>query len=108
MFSFFDYLRRWTCDSIVAGAYDAMDVLGSKPTEEAGDNSDGKALGPVGTEKPVENAEPPKKIASPVPPTPNSAPDLFSQIPKNETDAPLPSRKRGRPPKNPPKPPGLQ
>jgi hypothetical protein len=46
MFSIFDYLRRRTCDSMLAGAYDALEILESEksltvaaPAEIAGGNN---------------------------------------------------------------------
>ena len=34
MFSFFDHLRRRTCDSVLAGMYDAFELIETRNAEE--------------------------------------------------------------------------
>lgn len=102
MFSFFDYLRRRTCDAIMAGAYDAAEILENRPVEEPVGEPGEKILAEKSPEKP----EPPKKLgAAPSLPA-NSTGDLFTQVANDGSSPPLPPRKRGRPPKNPPPAPG--
>lgn len=94
MLPFFDFLRRWTRDSILAGAYDAAEVLQNQPVEEPLPSPPNSSTKP--SEQPVEKIEPPRRI-SPPPSQPNPA--LF---PASESLPPLPPRRRGRPRKNPP------
>ena len=108
MFSIFEYFRRRTCDSILAGAYDAAEILEQEPVEELADKPDDKTLSPVNAPAPATPPTPPqspKKIGSLPSPPPSAAGDLFSQAPPTNSTPALPPRKRGRPPKNPPQPP---
>ncbi len=102
MFSIFEFFRRRTRDSILAGAYDAAEILEQKPYEEPLEKADDKSLGSEKPKAPPPPLEPPKKIGSLPSPPPSSSGDLFSDAPPQGGTPPLPPRKRGRPPKNPP------
>jgi hypothetical protein len=108
VFSIFEYLRRRVCDSMVAGAYDAIEAMQNQPIAQGQEIECRKSPSPADAD-----ASPPcvKKIA-PAPPTPpdrspNQPSDLFTPLLENTKEPPLPSRKRGRPRKNPPPPPSL-
>ena len=102
MFSFFDHLRRRTCDSVLAGMYDAFELIETRNADEQTRTADlllakfdGEAEpkplapAPVPTPRPVPtNAAPPRPLlSSPTPPTPPVGGES------------LQPRKRGRPPK---------
>jgi len=105
MFSFFEFFRRRTRDSILAGAYDAAEILEQKPFEESVEKPDGKSLGSKSLPLPPPPATAKKIGVLPSPPAPANG-DLFSENPPPGGSPPLPPRKRGRPPKNPPSTPG--
>ena len=81
MFSIFDYLRRRTCDSFLAGAYDALEILESdkavtpaEPVEIADDEkSTVKNLLPEAVPAASKISEP-LKIQTHPKPTPTAAP----------------------------------
>jgi len=103
MFSIFEYLRKRTCDSVLAGVYDAMEMI-----EPENPDTLNLAEGEIPPEKfpppqtpSPDGASPPKKIMSaPASKEPSAAGDLLSKMPGST--GPLPPRKRGRPRKNPP------
>lgn len=105
MFSFFDHLRRRTCDSVLAGMYDAFELIETRNAEEQTRTADlllakfdGEAepkplaTAPVPTPRPAPAAPPRPSLPSPIPPTLSAAP-TSGEI--------LQPRKRGRPPKGP-------
>ena len=105
MFSFFDHLRRRTCDSVLAGMYDAFELIETRNAEEQTRTADllltkfdGEAepkplaTAPVPTPRPAPAVPPRPSLPSPIPPTP---PALTTG---GES---LQPRKRGRPPKGP-------
>ena len=103
MFSFFDHLRRRTCDSVLAGMYDAFELIETRNADEQTRTADlllakfdgeaePKPLAPVPTPRPVPAIPPRPSLPSPIPPTP---PALTTG---GES---LQPRKRGRPPKGP-------
>lgn len=105
MFSFFDHLRRRTCDSVLAGMYDAFELIETRNAEEQTRTADlllakfdGEAEpkppvpAPVPTPRPAPAAPPRPSLPSPTPPT----------LPAHTTGGEsLQPRKRGRPPKGP-------
>ncbi len=102
MFSIFEYLRKRTCDSVLAGVYDAMELI--EPENPGAPNLAEGEIPPEKLPPPQapspEGAAAPKKITSaPAPKEPSAAGDLLSKMPGST--GPLPSRKRGRPRKNP-------
>ena len=105
MFSFFDHLRRRTCDSVLAGMYDAFELLETRNADEQTRTADlllakfdGEAEpktlapAPVPTPRPAPAVPPRPSLPSSTPPT---APALTTG---GES---LQPRKRGRPPKGP-------
>ena len=107
MFSFFDHLRRRTCDSVLAGMYDAFELIETRNAEEQTRTADlllakfdGEAEpktlapAPVPTPRPVPTpvAPPRPALPSPTPPTPPAS---------TAGGESLQPRKRGRPPKGP-------
>ncbi len=104
MFSFFDHLRRRTCDSVLAGMYDAFELIetrnGDEQTRTADlllakfDEAEPKppAPAPVPTPRPAPASPPRPSLPSPTPPT------LPAPTTGGES---LQPRKRGRPPKGP-------
>lgn len=116
MFSFFDYLRRRTCDSVLAGLYDACDLIEAQNANESGqmaENLPGSFAGPAEL-KPVDpppaHGERPPTTPRPTqgPPggRPNSPPSGGPPIPRFPQQPAPPggdseARKRGRPPKSP-------
>ena len=103
MFSIFEYLRKRTCDSVLAGVYDAMEMIEPENPDalnlEEGEIPPEK-LPPLQTPSP-DGASAPKKITSaPAPKEPSPAGDLLAKM--AGSSGPLPPRKRGRPRKNPP------
>ncbi len=103
MFSFFDHLRRRTCDSVLAGMYDAFELIETRNAEEQTRTADlllakfdgdaePKPPAPVPTPRPAPAAPPRPLTSSPTPP-PLPAPTTGGES--------LQPRKRGRPPKNP-------
>jgi len=109
MFSFFDHLRRRTCDSVLAGMYDAFELIETRNADEQTRTAD-LLLAKFDGE-----AEPKPLATAPVPaPRPATAPapavtQRVSLPPPAVTALPVPPaggenlqpRKRGRPPKNP-------
>ncbi len=105
MFSFFDHLRRRACDSVLAGMYDAFELIETRNADEQTRTAD-LLLAKFSGE-----AEP--KPAAPVPvPAPRPAPAVTQRPSLPSPAAPaipappaggesLQPRKRGRPPKNP-------
>ena len=84
MFSFFDHLRRRTCDSVLAGMYDAFELIETRNADEQTRTADlllakfdGEAEpktlapAPVPTPRPVPTpAAPPRPaLPAPTPPT---------------------------------------
>ena len=102
MFSIFEYLRKRTCDSVLAGVYDAMETIDPE-NPEAFNLAEGEIppekLPAPNKPSPDGNSTPKKITSAPQPQNP-PAKDLFSDHPGN--NGPLPPRKRGRPRKNPP------
>jgi hypothetical protein len=104
MFSIFEYLRKRTCDSVLAGVYDAMEMIEPENPESLnlaeGEIPPEKLPAPIAPSP--ENGSAPKKIASALAPETKEPPtgDLFPKLAGNS--GPLPPRKRGRPRKNPP------
>ena len=105
MFSFFDHLRRRTCDSVLAGMYDAFELIETRNAEEQTRTAD-LLLAKFDGE-----AEPKPLAPAPVP-TPRPAPAALSRpLTSSPTPPTLPApttggeslqpRKRGRPPKGP-------
>lgn len=105
MFSFFDHLRRRTCDSVLAGMYDAFELIETRNAEEQTRTADlllakfdgeaepkPPAPTPVPTPRPAPAAPPRPLTSSPTPPT------LPAPTTGGES---LQPRKRGRPPKGP-------
>jgi len=105
MFSFFDHLRRRTCDSVLAGMYDAFELIKTRNAEEQTRTADlllakfdgeaetkPPAPSPVPVPRPAPAAPPRPSLPSPTPPTLPAAP-TGGEI--------LQPRKRGRPPKGP-------
>ena len=105
MFSFFDHLRRRTCDSVLAGMYDAFELIETRNADEQTRTADlllakfdgeaepkPPALAPVPTPRPAPAAPPRPSLPSPTPPT------LPAPTTGGES---LQPRKRGRPPKGP-------
>ena len=105
MFSFFDHLRRRTCDSVLAGMYDAFELIETRNAEEQTRTADlllakfdgeaepkPPAPAPVPTPRPAPAAPPRPSLPSPTPPT-LPAPTIGGES--------LQPRKRGRPPKGP-------
>ena len=105
MFSFFDHLRRRTCDSVLAGMYDAFELIETRNAEEQTRTADlllakfdGEAEpkplapAPVPTPRPAPPAPPRPSLPSPTPPT------LPTPTTGGES---LQPRKCGRPPKGP-------
>lgn len=105
MFSFFDHLRRRTCDSVLAGMYDAFELIETRNAEEATRTADlllakfdgeaepkPPAPAPVPSPRPAPAAPPRPSLPSPAPPT------LPAPLTGGEA---LQPRKRGRPPKGP-------
>jgi hypothetical protein len=99
MFSFFDYLRRRTCDSVLAGVYDAFELIETRNAEEQSraaelllakfdDQAGPKPLAPAPVAAP--QPAPVRPSAPPAPPTALSSGGQSFQ-----------PRKRGRPPKGP-------
>jgi hypothetical protein len=115
MFSVFDFLRRRTCDAVVAGVCDAMEMLENDTPEGAAPEL--TPTRPSVPAPPVEPAPTPPRGTNPgrpisIPsggqPTPHrqvslsppnvSQADLLADLPHGQPPA-LPPRKRGRPPK---------
>ena len=107
MFSFFDHLRRRTCDSVLAGMYDAFELIETRNADEQTRTAelllakfDGEA-----EPKPLAPAQVPTARPAPTPSAP-PRPSLPSPAPTTLPVAPacgesLQPRKRGRPPKGP-------
>ena len=96
MFSFFDYLRRRTCDAVLAGVYDAFELIETRNAEEqlrAAELLIAKFDREAG----------PKPIAA----APGAAPQPGQARPPGQSTAvsqggqSFQPRKRGRPPKGP-------
>jgi hypothetical protein len=105
MFSFFDHLRRRTCDSVLAGMYDAFELIETRNAEEQTRTADLLLVKFDGEAEPKPPA--PVPVSAPRPaPTVTQRPSLPSPTPPT-LPAPttggesLQPRKRGRPPKNP-------
>lgn len=106
MFSFFDHLRRRTCDSVLAGMYDAFELIETRNADEQTRTAD-LLLAKFGGE-----AEPKPLAPAPVPaprpaPAPSGTPRPSLPSPPPATlpaplagGEPLQPRKRGRPPKS--------
>jgi len=113
MFSIFDYLRRRTCDSFLAGAYDALEILESEKAVtvvEPAEIADGKkaaenhslsepAPAPVKVPEPLKIVAPPKPPPAPVAKQTSSPPHQQSQkTPAPQSPAgkspPAPSEKK--------------
>lgn len=105
MFSFFDHLRRRTCDSVLAGMYDAFELIETRNAEEQTRTADlllakfdgeaepkPPAPAPVLTPRPTPAALSRPLTSSPTPPT-------LPALPTGGES--LQPRKRGRPPKGP-------
>jgi len=105
MFSFFDHLRRRTCDSVLAGMYDAFELIETRNAEEQTRTADLLLAKFDGEAEPKTPAPMPTPRPVPAPPTAPAAPRP-SLPPLNLPALPgggesLQPRKRGRPPKNP-------
>lgn len=107
MFSFFDHLRRRTCDSVLAGMYDAFELIETRNADEQTRTADlllakfdGEAdpkplaTAPVPTPRPA-----PTPSVTPRPLLPSPAPPTLPAPPAGGES--LQPRKRGRPPKGP-------
>ena len=107
MFSFFDHLRRRTCDSVLAGMYDAFEIIETRNADEQTRTADlllakfdgeaepkSLAPAPVTTPRPV-----PTPVAPPRPSLPSPTPPTLPAPPAGGES--LQPRKRGRPPKGP-------
>ena len=103
MFSFFDHLRRRTCDSVLAGMYDAFELIETRNPDEqtrAADlllakfdgEAESKTPAPVPAPRPVPATPPRPLLPAPTPPA-HPAPSAGGES--------LQPRKRGRPPKAP-------
>lgn len=105
MFSFFDHLRRRTCDSVLAGMYDAFELIETRNADEQTRTADlllakfdgeaePKPLAPasVPTPRPV-----PTTVTQPRPLLPPPTPPALPTPPAGGEA--LQPRKRGRPPK---------
>ena len=105
MFSFFDHLRRRTCDSVLAGMYDAFELIETRNADEQTRTADlllakfdGEAEPKPLTPAPVptlRSAPPPS--ATPRPPLPSPTRPTLPAPPAGGES--LEPRKRGRPPK---------
>lgn len=107
MFSFFDHLRRRTCDSVLAGLYDAFELIETRNADEQARTADLLLAKFDGEAEPKPLAPAPVPIPRPIP-TPPATPRLSPPSPTPPTlPAPhtggesLQPRKRGRPPKGP-------
>ena len=107
MFSFFDHLRRRTCDSVLAGMYDAFELIETRNADEQTRTADlllakfdGEAEPKLLTPAPV---PPPRSAptpsATPRPPLPSPTRPTLPAPPAGGES--LEPRKRGRPPKGP-------
>jgi hypothetical protein len=112
MFSIFDYLRRRTCDSMLAGAYDALEILESEkavtvtePTEIADGNKTAKQNSlPQPAPAPLKAPEP-LKIVAPHKPPPASIPQKTPLRPQQQPQKPpSPQPPQGQAGKSPPAP----
>ena len=96
MFSFFDHLRRRTCDSVLAGMYDAFELIETRNADEQTRTADlllAKFGGEAEPKPPAPVPVPtPRPIPTPVTP-PRPSPPAGGQA--------LQPRKRGRPPRGP-------
>jgi len=110
MFSIFDYLRRRTCDSMLAGAYDALEILESEksltvaaPVEIADGNKAAQQNSPPQPVPPPLRISEPLKIVAPqkLPPAPvpQKTPSRPQQQPQKTPQPP-----QGQPGKSPPPP----
>ena len=110
MFSIFEYLRRRTCDSMLAGAYDALEILESEksltvaePAEIAGGNNTAKQNSlPQPVPAPLKVPEPLKIVAPqklPAATIPQKTPLRPQQQPQKTPQLP-----QGQPGKSPPPP----
>ncbi len=105
MFSFFDHLRRRTCDSVLAGMYDAFELIETRNADEQTRTADlllAKFDGEV-EPKPLTPApmptprSAPTPSATPRPPLPSPTRPTLPAPPAGGES--LEPRKRGRPPK---------
>ena len=108
MFSFFDHLRRRTCDSVLAGMYDAFELIETRNAEEQTRTADlllAKFDGEAEPKSPVAAPTPvpaPRPAPTPVaPPRPSLPTPTLPTPPASPGGESLQPRKRGRPPKAP-------
>lgn len=101
MFSFFDNLRRRTCDSVLAGMHDAFELIETRNAEEQAQTAESLLAKFEGGAEPIPPASTALPVTRPAPsPPPPSRPTLPTPA-LTPGGASLEPRKRGRPPKSP-------
>jgi hypothetical protein len=110
MFSVFDYLRRRTCDSMLAGAYDALEILESEKSLTVADPAEiGSGQKPA-TQNSLPQPVPaplkvpgPLQIVAPQKPAPATIPQKTGSRPQQQPQK-NPQPPQGQPGKSPPPP----
>jgi hypothetical protein len=108
MFSIFDYLRRRTCDSMLAGAYDALEILESEKSLTVADPAEIAGGQKSATQNSLPQPAPlkvpePLQIVAPQKPAPATIPQKTASRPQQQPQkTPLPPQ--GQAGKSPPPP----
>ena len=112
MFSIFDYLRRRTCDSMLAGAYDALEILESEKAVTVTEPAEIAASQKSATQNSLPQPAPaplkvpePLKIVAPQKPPPASIPQKTPLRPQQQPQkTPSTQPPQGQAGKSPPPP----